>query len=94
MNVRQPATMKWRPRNTRAPKGDGMDDRHESTATPARSGDPRMIPGAREARGLTRFAPLPEAVPNGDNLLDRATTAERQREGGGSPKEGRRLGGR
>ena len=82
--------MKSRLRDTPGAKGDGMDDKHESPATPARSGDPRMIPGAREARGLTRFAPLREPVADGDNLLDRATTAERQREGGGSPKEGRR----
>jgi len=66
-----------------------MEDRRDSTAT-MRGGDARMIPGAREARGLTRFAPLREPVPDGDNLLDAATTAERQREGGGSPKEGRR----
>lgn len=69
-----------------------MDDRRD-TMTTRRSGDARMIPGARETRGLTRFAPLREAVPDGDNLLDAATTAERQREGGGSPKEGRRPAG-
>ena len=68
-----------------------MQDRGNNVTVEGREGNARMIPGAREARGLTRFAALREsAVPGGDSLMGAATIAERQREGGGSPKEGRR----
>ena len=67
-----------------------MQDGRETAATTTGDGNAPMIPGAREARGLTRFAPLRESVADGNTLMDAATIAERQREGGGSPKEGRR----
>ncbi len=56
-----------------------------------RDGANKMIPGARERTGLTRFAVpgLAPVIPEGPSSMDAATTAERQREGGGSPKERR-----
>jgi hypothetical protein len=49
----------------------------------------QQIPGAREAGMLTRFSERVSParfVPEGTGL-DAATTAERQREGGGAPRE-------
>lgn len=45
----------------------------------------RMVPGAFQPEPLIRFARLPLAVVSGDALLDAATVADRQREGGGAP---------
>jgi len=48
-----------------------------------------MIPGAREAGMLTRFAAPPIAISDTPCTMDAATIAARQREGGGSPSERR-----
>ena len=47
-----------------------------------------LIPGAREAGKLMRFAG-PVAVIAGSTTMDAATILERQREGGGAPSERR-----
>ncbi len=52
----------------------------------------RMVPGAFQPEPLIRFARLPLAVVSGDALLDAATVADRQREGGGAPSERRAPG--
>jgi hypothetical protein len=46
-----------------------------------------LIPGAREPGVLTTFGRPPANVrmPDGPSTMDTATTAERQREGGGAP---------
>ena len=49
---------------------------------------PPMIPGNRESRSLTRFAPSPgENHSMVDVTMDAATIADRQREGGGAKRE-------
>jgi hypothetical protein len=51
-----------------------------------------IVPGARESGKLTRFG-VPAAgmriIPDGPSMMDAATIAERQREGGGAPSERR-----
>jgi len=52
--------------------------------TQMRAAEPRMIPGEREAGGLTRFAPVYPVLPGTpDATVDDALKADRQREGGG-----------
>lgn len=48
----------------------------------------QIVPGDREPGRLTRFRPAPsaEAVQDRSSLMDAGTTAERRREGGGSPR--------
>lgn len=50
-----------------------------------RASAPLMIPGEREAAGLTRFAAACPVLPNApDVTVDAALRADREREGGGA----------
>lgn len=50
-----------------------------------------IVPGQREAGRLTRFGIAVGDMPtiDGPSTMDAATTADRQREGGGAPSERR-----
>jgi hypothetical protein len=52
--------------------------------------DTPMIPGAREPGMLTTFGVVAALIPDWPKTMDAATTAARQREGGGAPSERRR----
>jgi hypothetical protein len=52
--------------------------------------DTPMIPGARESGMLTTFGVVAAIIPDWPKTMDAATTASRQREGGGAPSERRR----
>ena len=47
------------------------------------------VPGAREPGRLTRFGPTVAILPDCAGSMDGDTIAERQREGGGAPRERR-----
>ena len=47
--------------------------------------DTPMIPGAREPGKLTTFGVVDAIIPDWPKTMDAATTASRQREGGGAP---------